>query len=292
MKLLKFGLLASAFIGAAAQAKLLDLTNPDDALAVYRKMQCSSEDQKPVVYRWTGRVYSRVPGEQDKALFGLEGMNIRQCVTIVDPVRGKGFRQVSREIMLYLDPKTGEVLKTWANPWTGETLDVIQVANDPVNMRSPAFPKGADGKPFDAGMRVEGGWLFMPVEVPLFYENALGGPFQDYIGGKYHSIEIFDFSARADVALDPKTKMAMPAIAWVRIADWLPWMKMRGRAGEMVFNATGRMLASYDELPQLMRDQIATNYPDWKAPPPTDDARPNETSWTFFKKKLKPDGAK
>jgi hypothetical protein len=292
MRLIQNLLLASVFLSGAVQAKMLDLANPDDALTVYRKTQCSTDDNAPVVYRWTGRAYSRVPGEQDRLLFNLEGMNIRQCVTITDPKRGKGFRQVSREIMLYIDPKTGKPLSSWANPWSGETVDVVQVANDPVNMRSPAFPIGADGKPFDLGARRDGDWLFMPTEVPLYYENALGGQFQDYIGGKYQAMEIFDFSARADVILDPKTKMGMPVVAWVRVSDWLPWMKMRGRAGQMIFNATGRMLGSFDELPAVMKEQIATNYPEWKAPPPVDDARPNETSWTYFKKKLKPDGVK
>ncbi len=292
MNVVKAALLASVLIGGAAGARTLDLNNPDDALAVFRKAQCSTDDNVPVVYRWTGHAYSRVPGERDRLLFNLEGMNIRQCVTVKDPVRGTGFRQVSREIMLYIDPKTGQPMKTWANPWSGDTVDVVQVANDPVNMRSPQFPREADGKPFDLGARVDGGIVFMPTEVPLFYENALGGQFQDYIGGKYQAMEIFDFNARADVILDSKTKMGMPAVAWVRVSDWLPWMKMRGRAGQMIFNATGRMLSSFEELPAVMKNEIATNYPEWKAPPPTDDARPNETSWTYFKKKLKPDGAK
>ncbi len=292
MRLMKILMLATTLMASAAVGRTLDLANPDDALAVYRKTQCSTDDNVPVIYRWTGRAYSRVPGEQDKLLFNVEGMNIRQCVTVKDAKRGTGFRQVSREIMLYIDPKNGQPLKTWANPWSGETVDVVHVANDPVNMRGPAFPKSADGKPFDLGARVDGGWLFMPTEVPLFYENALGGQFQDYIGGKYQAMEIFDFSARADVILDSKTKLGLPAIAWVRVADWLPWMKMRGRAGQMIFNATGRMLAGYDELPAVMKKEIETNYPAWKAPPPVDDARPNETSWTYFKKKLKPDGAK
>jgi hypothetical protein len=35
-----------------------------------------------------------------------------------------------------------------------------------------------------------------------------------------------------------------------------------------------------------MKDEIAANYPAYVAPPPTDDARPNETSWTYFKKQM------
>jgi hypothetical protein len=275
---------------APALARPLDIAKPDEAFAVYRKIMCSTEDKAPVVYRWTGRAYSRVPGEPDRLLFGLEGMNIRACATVDDPVKGKGFRLVSREIMLYTDPRTGEVLRRWANPWTDETVDVIHVANDPVN-QPPSFPVAREGGPFRFPGRIEGGYVFMPFEVPLFYENALGGKYQDYIGGKYHAIEIFDFIVDKDRALDPKAKTSGAAIAWVRSSEWLPWMKMRGRAGSMVFNTTGLMLERYDQLPEVMKREIAANYPEYTAPPPVDDTRPNETSWTYFGKKLPQDGA-
>ena len=73
-------------------------------------------------------------------------------------------------------------------------------------------------------------------------------------------------------------------VAWVRIAPWLPWMKMGGRAGFTYFNAVGAKLNSWDDLPALMKDEINANYPAYTSPPPGDDTRPNETSWTYFKK--------
>jgi len=33
-----------------------------------------------------------------------------------------------------------------------------------------------------------------------------------------------------------------------------------------------------------MKKEIAANYPDYNTPPPGDDDRPNETSWTYMKK--------
>jgi hypothetical protein len=33
-----------------------------------------------------------------------------------------------------------------------------------------------------------------------------------------------------------------------------------------------------------MLEQIATRFPKYAEPPATDDTRPNETSWTYFKK--------
>jgi hypothetical protein len=43
--------------------------------------------------------------------------------------------------MVSLDPKTNEIVDRWQNPWTGETVEVIHVANDPVNMRQPRYAR-------------------------------------------------------------------------------------------------------------------------------------------------------
>ena len=270
---------------AQAQSKggMLDPSKPEDALEISKRVQCGEADGKPAVYHWAGNVYSRVQGEPDRLLFKGEGMNIRQCVSVTDPKRGKGYRLVSREVMLYLDPKTGEVLRKWTNPWSSEIVDVMHIANDPVNSR-PSFPINADGTPYTTNLRREGRWIFQPFEVPLFYHNVLNGGYQDYIGGKYHAMEIFDFAFEADEILNRKNPTAYPIISWVRISDWMPWMKMRGRQGQMVFNAMGNKLKNYDELPKVLKDEIALNYPTYTAPPPGDDARPNETTWTMFKK--------
>ncbi|MBN9185680.1 MAG: DUF1838 family protein, partial [Microbacterium sp.] len=113
---------------------------------------------------------------------------------IQDPVRGQGFRLVSRELMLYLDPVTGQRIDTWKNPWTGAEVSVAHVANDPVNQR-PMFERDAQGRPFVAPFRIQGDRVFMPAEIPLFYPNPMAGDYQDYVGNQYHAMEIFDFAA-------------------------------------------------------------------------------------------------
>ena len=272
-------------LAAPAAARTLDPAKAEDALEISKRIQCGVKDGEPAVYRWQGKIYSRVDGEPDRLLFLGEGMNIRRCVAVTDPKRGTGWRLISREIMLFLDPATGQVVRDWTNPWTGEKLAVMHIANDPVNQR-PAFPYGADGKPYQAAMTRMGDWVQMPTEVPLFYTNPLAGDYQDYVGGKYHAMEIFDFAARADELLDTKFPTAYPSVSWVRLSDWMPWMKMRGRQGMLVFNAMGAKVKSFDDLPKVMKDEIALNYPEYTAPPPADDTRPNATTWTVFKAKV------
>ena len=98
--------LAGAIAGPAHAADALGNEGPDEALTAMRKIQCSTVDGVPVTYGWEGRTYSRVPGEPDRLLFKVEGMNIRQCGPLTVEEGGPGFKLVTREILLYLDPET------------------------------------------------------------------------------------------------------------------------------------------------------------------------------------------
>lgn len=278
-------------VAQPALAQRLSFDNPDHQIIMYRKIQCSTRDLEPLVYHWSGRVWSRVPGEADRHLWNVEGMNIRQCVTVEDKARGRGVRMVSRELMLYLDPATGAVVDTWTNPWTGRTNRIFHVANDPVNQR-PVFPRGADGAPFRIPMRVEDGRIFWNIEVPLFYTNPMGGDFQDFVGNHYHAMEIFNFLADEDSLRDPRTRNAGAAVSWVRLSGWMPFMEMGSRPGALVFNATGQVVKGVEALPRVLKDQIALRYPEYRTPPPPDDARPNATTWTEFRKFIEAERAK
>lgn len=273
----------ATFLAMPVSADTIDVSTPEGSVTANRKIQCSANDAEPVVFGWEGRAYSRVPGERDRLVFKLNGMNIRQCVTIKDEKRGTGFRMVSREIMLYLDPKTNEVLQTFDNPWTGASNEVIHVANDPVNGR-PNYGRDKEGNPAVRPLNEVNGTWFMSFEVPLFYTNPLGGDYQKYVGGTYHATEIFDFNGEVDELLDSSSAIAYPVVSWVRIAKWLPWMEMGDRAGLLYFNAMGKKLENFDQLPDVVKNEIAANYPEYTSPPALDDSRRNETSWTFMKK--------
>lgn len=260
----------------------IDLGTPEGALLAGRKIQCSLEDGKAVTYSWRGSAYSRVPGERDRHLFDLEGMNVRHCVSAEDPERGQGYRLITREILLYLDPDTGQPLRQWDNPWTGETVDVLHVANDPVN--SESYVKTRTGEDLTWEAEQDGDHWWDTITVPLFYTNVLGGDYQDYVGGTYHATEMFNFFGSVSDLTDLSKDTADIAVGWVRQSDWLPWMEMQGRVGNIYMHTAGTKLESWDDMLDVMKDEIGANYPDYVAPPPLDDDRPNETSWTYFKK--------
>lgn len=276
-----------ALSGARADARTLDLSDPNDVILVEQKMNCSLNEGEPVVYWWQGSAYSRVPGERDRHLFNVEGMNMRACKVVSDEERGHGFRSVSREVLFYKDPETNEMLRTWTNPWTGEEVEVMHVANDPVNMRGPMYAYNADGEGRTFRATIVGNRVFTTGEAPLFYNNPLAGEYQDYVGNKYHAMEALNsYVYKGDLLDSTKPKLEKYSLSWARFSEWLPWMKMRGRTGMLIFSTVGGRVDSYDDLPESMKAEIEASYPIYKEPPPIDDDRPNVTSWSFFKEQI------
>jgi hypothetical protein len=163
---------------------------------------------------------------------------------------------------------------------------VLHVENDPVN-QPPFFPYDSNGKPnpwskFTGEIRDGNWWQASPI--PLYYHNVLAGDYQKQIGGVYHASELFTFSGDLESLTSPEFDTASIQIGWTRISDWLPWMMMEGREGIMYMHAAGRKVAGFDALGETMKAYINTKAPLYKAPPPVDDKRSNETSWTYYKK--------
>ncbi|MEM1092181.1 MAG: DUF1838 family protein [Pseudomonadota bacterium] len=285
-----FALLLAGSFGAAAER--LTLTG-SDAFVAMQKTTCGTVEAGVIRYGvFEGRAYSRIPGEKDRHMFDLLGVNVRHCKVSEDPKRGRSFRSVSREIMVYLDPETGVLIDSWENPWTGETIKVLHVANDPVNMRAPRYEREADGSSsLSMPLRRYGDITARSSEIPLFYTNPLGGDYQPYVGGTYHAMEIFDSFYDSKKLLDSsEPSIGQSHLGWVRVAKWLPWLKMGDRPGWMIFNATGFNTFDRELLPERLVKILDERFPEYWNPPPLDDDRPNETSWTVFKKYIEEHG--
>ena len=281
-------LLITAGLGGTAAAENITLTGTDAFLAT-QKTICGTTEQGMTRYGvFEGRTYSRVPGEKDRHLFNVLGINVRHCMTMEDDVRGRGFRSFGREIMVYMDPETDEIIDTWLNPWSGEEVEVMHVANDPVNLRAPMYERNEDGEAtMEVNLRHYGDVVARSSEIPLFYTNPLGGEYQPYVGGTYHAMEIFNSFYNAEKLLDnDATSIGQSHLGWSRVAKWLPWFKMGDRAGVMVFNASGFSTFDKDKVPERLVEILNERYPLYWEPPELGDNRPNETSWTVFKKMI------
>jgi hypothetical protein len=102
-------------------------------------------------------------------------------------------------------------------------------------------------------------------------------------------MEIFDTFFDADELLN-QDSLTMSRLAWARISQWLPWMEMGSRPGVMIVNATGFSTFELEDLPDTLVEDLKERYPLYLTAPTLDDARPNETSWTVFKKHVEAKG--
>lgn len=265
-----------------------NLEDPDEVIRLNMRLHCSENAGEHALFWWQGRMYSRVQGERDRQLFNVQGMSISQCESYRDPVQGLCYRSISRELLFYLDPETNAVVREWDNPWTGETVEVVHVANDPPG-RGHVCARDEQGNPravsryfVSDGKLMHGGGA-----ARLFYDNPLGGEFQDYVGGTYHAVELGSSATPLERVLDDSAGYVRDrVISWGRVSQWLPWMTMGSREGVVFFHTAGIRLDSIEEMPQLMLDEIRANYPHYVEPPPMDYDRPRETSWTVFREHL------
>lgn len=257
---------------------LLQLDNPSDGLKATRKIFSSTIDGEETIYTWEGKVYSHIQDELDRHLFNIEGMNIRTTLSHHDDEKGLGFRMFSKEVMLFLDPVSNQILREWTNPWTGETVKVFHVANDPANSR-PLYPRpnGFEGK-------VRNGNVLVSYQIPLLYANPLIEIPEGNQHSHYHALEMFDFFLSEEDLIDAQSpRVKEISIAWNRISQWEPWMKMGAKPGQLVFDASGLRVNSWQELSKMLREEIEEKFPNCKTAPPLNDTRPNQTNWSNYK---------
>jgi hypothetical protein len=235
------------------------------------KVRCST-DAKQTFLTWTGAIYSFVPEEQRKRLFKIIGMNVGRCI----PNPDGSWEFTSRELTYYLDPSTGEILRTWENPWTGETVPVIHVANKLVQ----GHLKGTYPAEMKDDITALVFNLFPSYPNPLSEEK-----FAEYSPNPtYQAAELFKFIVPTQELLDPETvSISQPIISWDRIGPWLPWMKMGNKPGYLIYSAWGSKVESFTELPQLLQDEMNTRVPLYKNAPESSLDDEDFTSWSYFK---------
>ena len=234
----------------------------------------ASTDGEQSFLTWVGSVYSMVPGERKEHLFQIVGMSAARCI----PKSNGGWDFTSRELTFYLDPNTREILRKWKNPWTGEELPVVHVANNGV--------QGVFKRPFPA--IVEGDTTAFVFDLFSHYPNPLASDrrFAPYSPQPiYQATELFKLTvSTTELRNEEATSVSKMILAWDRIGPWVPWMKMGDRPGNLVYSAWGGKVATFSELPQLLQEEINTRVPLYKNAPKSQAEIEDMTSWTYFKK--------
>lgn len=263
-----------------AGTRSLDLASPEDNAWAFLKARGSLDPNEEVVFYWTGEIFADIPttiAPPGGPVFGqpllkFEGFNIARFT----PAAG-GTQMLSRELALYLDPSSGEVLDCWPNPLNGgRRVRVLPVLNDPVNF---VLGGGAD-------YTADGEDVTFSTNVFITYRSPL--PVASYpsysASDAYQSSEMFNFFVRRS-DLEYLGHTSVPArISWVRVGQYLPWMQLGQAAGRLVYHTRGRkLLGGFSELPQRIREYVSSRAPDYEHAPSSASAGSNATSWRYFK---------
>ncbi|KAI8388302.1 uncharacterized protein BYT42DRAFT_559631 [Radiomyces spectabilis] len=245
----------------------------------FLKLRYATDPEAETFFQWEGTVFAFIPGQPPKRVFECVGMNVARA-TVED---GKLY-VTSRELTYFLDPTTHEKLDEWVNPWTNETLPVIHIANDPVQMALPI------GIPLNARSNAASNTTAVAVEIPLFYPNPLAteeGKFDAYDGNKmYQAGEFFTFRCATSDLEKPDT-IDKVDLDWTRICGFAPFMKMGKTNGYLIFHCTGYKLpqnSTYEQLHPVLRKEIQDRLSEYAhAPCKYDAAVKSVSSWSYFR---------
>jgi len=278
-----FGALGLA-TGARAIAKT-DRAEPGDALAgpyvdlrtgagnkiAYARIQGDLDYGRQKHGWYKGYVAAVRPDAKIQDLFGFEGFGVSRLLKNPDGSIAK----ILREVGLYTDLRSGEVLEEWRNPFNDETVRVVPVANDPFNFVIRDFfpdPPSYGGLnkekppkiPFVLPWQQRGDRLDMESHIHLYYPNALQPDEwpRESAGPMARVSEFFaHHMSAADMQNPQLTKVPYHGL-WNRTTPWLPWMLMGQAPGHCQYQC---FMGSGEDLEQVhsrqVLDYIEKKYP-------------------------------
>jgi hypothetical protein len=278
--------MALASPAAAAPAKranksLLPVDDPVWNREQTARLQAHT-DGRQVFGRCSGTINGVRPGEAVRTLLGFEVLSAIRVLRRPDG----NYDRMCKEVVFYTDPETGQILDEWNNPYTGERVRVVDIANDPYNwvirdwVGPPALPgtdthdlpRTADAKPFrlhwtefgpDMVIIHEGGHAYYPNRLdPETWPRESSGKM-------IQVTELFRyFIRRADLSNPALTLLPHNGI-WLRITPWLPWMLMGAAPGHILYEGQFCPNDTLDSFNPAVIAQVEARYPQYLEAPKT-----------------------
>lgn len=225
----------------------LDLRTGKGNQIAYARLQGDIDWGRQKYFWFKGYVNAVQPGQRAVDLLGAQGFGAIRLHQRPDGA----IERLCREIILYTDLGSGEVLSEWRNPLTGETVRPVHVANDPFNYLikdrfplPPSFgglnPQGPPPvrPPFILPWHQHGDWLAMEIHIHLSYPNALQPDRwpRESSGPTAQVSEYFAHHVRVEDMQDPRLTSVDYRGTWNRVTPWLPWMLMGQAPGFCLYN--------------------------------------------------------
>ncbi|MEQ9447256.1 MAG: DUF1838 family protein [Rhodospirillaceae bacterium] len=305
------GGLATGFLSGAAKAATdatgnASLTGPTyDLTTAYGNVEAyakatSNLDMKSTHYGWIdGHVMGVAPGGPIRTFCGFRGLGVTRLI----PLEGEhGYRRLLREVVFYTDLETGEILEEMENPFTGEKVRVVPVANDPFNriireseLSRPTFgglnvDEKLEEKPFILNWKAFGDRLMMERHINLYYPNALDPKkwVRESAGPMNQVTETYVMNMSLKDIQNPDLTTVDSTTVWGRHTPWLPWMLMGQAPGHCLYNVMAASMHSLEEAPdQRIIEYIAKNYTKF-LDAPTEWEEPSLSSLEWYAREQEP----
>jgi len=268
-----------------AVGKGLDYSNPVDNLYAFGKIWASYDE--PIIGGFHGLMYARIGDKRMVPVFGYTGTG----VLLARMDENNDLWVKSRETGYFTDLKTGDVLETWYNPFTENTVEVYHFYNDvlvgQIGKEIPRFFFGKEGDsptlmnegtvfpdengryPFILPFQQYGDDLMLSWDYTHEYTNPVtpeGWP-RSSTGKRITPSEHFTFNVSRRELEDRSLPTARFTAGFSRISQFWPFMEMGGTpyADGSLF---GRMfshkgLGGYDDVPPKVLAYIEKNAPDF-----------------------------
>ncbi len=274
----------------------LDLKNPRWNRDTIVKLQGNTDSSKQKWGWYGGRVIGVRPNEVDKHICDFEGFSVARMIHLGDG----NYRKLLREVGFYLDKDTGKILEKFDNPYTGERVNVVPIANDPFNVTFEEFwpePPTYGGLNTDKPPRVPllldwrefGDRILLHTDIHLFYPSALQpSEWPRESPGKMSQVsEMFSYNMAKTDLMDPNATSIENMGVWNRITPWFPWMLMDQGPGHLAYVCDFASRNTSEGIPQQILDAARAIDPKFLEAP-TEDYGPNLSSLETYKLTEKP----
>jgi hypothetical protein len=237
---------------------------------MYARIEGDTAPGKFIFGQGTGVVHGVRDGEAVKPLFGFELFSTHRLLRQADG----SYQRLCRELVFYRDLATGQLLDQWRNPYTGERVRVVDIANDPFNFVISEFfpdPPSYGGlnkdKPPKRPLRLNWGLVndtvTLDTDIHLYYRNALDPARwpRESAGPMNRVSEMFRYFIRREDAENPELTHMPHNGVWSRVTPWLPWMLMGQAPGHAMYMGRFTSVASAEQAAPAVLARVRERYP-------------------------------
>lgn len=279
----------SARSGAATSPTLtgpyLDLTTPEGNVLAYARIQ-GTTDPEATSYSWyTGRVTGMRPGEAGRDLMGIIGMG---AVRMLPLEKEAGFQMLRKELGFFTDLESGEVIDRWPNPYLGETVEVVHLANPAINAAIRPYrqrqglyeeiDEGGRGTPFILPWKQVGGRAMTEQHAHLWVKNPMDPAVwrRESAGEQIRISDSNTFNVAIADLQNPDLKKVQSFGNWTHQRPWQPWMLMGQSPGFIQYTCFTGSAASLSDMPEQIVALARDRFPDFLVAPK--EVKPPESS--------------